>query len=100
MDYEFIDESEVEGVKRGRKTTVPNELVELLKSAPKGKAIVLREYAGDTADEVAYKRHKAKNTAMFRNAGKMAGLKVSTTWSPAGIPQVKLEAIASGKTRK
>ena len=87
MDFEFIDEGDIEGVKRGRKSTVPAELVEALRTAPKGKALVLRQYAGDvTAAD--YPQHKARHGATIRSAGKSAGVKVSVVWSPAGVPQV------------
>lgn len=92
MDFEFIDETDMESVKRGRKTTVPAELVEALASVPKGKVIKLTALAGDTTDTVAYKAHKANASATIRSAGKVAGVKVAISWSPAGVPQVKVSA--------
>lgn len=89
MDFEFIDEGEIESVKRGRKSTVPTELVELLAKVPVGKAVVLRDYAGDPSDE-GYKSYKASTSAMLRQAGKTAGVKVTIAWSPAGVPQIRL----------
>ena len=89
MDVEFIDENDIESVKRGRKTTVPQELVDLLKRVPKGKAIALKEYAHDPKAE-GYKSYKASTSSTIRNAGKVAGLKVSISWSPAGLPQVRV----------
>lgn len=101
MDFEFIDESEIESVKRGRKTTVPAELVDMVKTCPKGKAILMRKYAQDIADADEYKKNKARISAMFRKAGELAGVKVSTTWSPAGVPQLKVgNALKSGKSGK
>jgi len=101
MDFEFIDESEIESVKRGRKTTVPAELVDMVKTCPKGKVILMRAYAQDTSNPDEYKKNKARVSAMFRKAGELAGVKVSTVWSPAGVPQVKVEtAPKSGKSGK
>lgn len=89
MDFEFIDEGDIESVKRGRKSTVPAELVELLGKVPAGKAVALRELAGNPSDE-GYKSYKASTSAMLRQAGKLAGVKVTIAWSPAGVPQVRL----------
>jgi hypothetical protein len=93
MDFEFIDENEVESVKRGRKTTVPAELVKALATVPKGKVIKLTALAGDTTDAEAYKAHKASTSATIRSAGKQAGVKVAISWSPAGVPQVRVSVV-------
>lgn len=98
MDYEFIDENDIESVKRGRKSTVPTELVELLAKVPAGKAIVLRDYAGDPKHEE-YKSYKASTSAMLRQAGKSAGVKVTISWSPAGVPQIKLAKSKPAKSK-
>lgn len=97
MDYEFIDEGDMESVKRGRKSTVPQELIDLLATLPVGKACVLKDYAGDPTDE-GYKSYKATASATIRSAGKQAGVKVTISWSPAGVPQVRL-AKSSGKRK-
>lgn len=89
MDFEFIPEDEIQGVKRGRKSTVPAELVELMRKVPKGKAVILKEHALDPASED-YAKDKASKSAMLRTAGKQAGLKVSTVWTPSGVPQVRI----------
>lgn len=91
MDFEFIDEGDIQGVKRGRKSTVPTELVELFSKVPAGKAIRLTAFAGDPMDED-YKAHKAKHSATIRTAAKMAGVEVKTAWSPTGVPQVTVSA--------
>ena len=89
VDFEFIDESAIEAVSRGRKSNVPTELVEALRKLPKGKAIAIKVFACDptSAD---YKNDKASVSATIRSAGKQAGVKVSIGWSPAGVPQVKV----------
>lgn len=89
MDFEFISEDEIQGVKRGRKSTVPAELVELIRKVPKGQAVVLKDHALNPASET-YGKDKASKSAMIRTAGKQAGLKVSTVWTPSGLPQVRI----------
>lgn len=98
MDFEFIDENDIESVKRGRKSTVPTELVELLAKVPAGKAVALRDFAGNPSDED-YKSYKASVSAMLRQAGKLAGVKVTIAWSPAGVPQIKLAKSKPAKSK-
>lgn len=88
VDFEFIDESDIQAVSRGRKSNVPAELVEALAKMPKGKAVRIRDFALDpkSAD---YKNEKATVSATIRSAGKQAGVKVVIAWSPDGVPQVK-----------
>jgi hypothetical protein len=93
MEFEFIDENEIEAVRRGRKSTVPTELVEALRTMPKGKAVRVNQYALDPMSED-YKNDKASVSAVLRSAGKAAGVEVAISWSPLGVPQV------STKTRK
>lgn len=94
--FEIIDESEIVSVKRGRKSEVDSELVNLLKGLPKGKAIRATKYAfaNPEADAEGYKKHKASVSANMRNAGKSAGLKVNFSWSPDGIPQLTITTLA------
>lgn len=99
MDFEFIDESEIESVKRGRKSEVPAELVDTLtKALATGKAISLREYAGDPKS-AGYKSYKAKVGSMLRQAGVLAKVKVRTNWSPSGVPQVRVSKSAPAKSK-
>lgn len=88
MDFEFIDENEIEAVSRGRKSNVPTELVEALKKMPKGKAVRIKDFALDPKSDD-YKNDKASVSATIRSAGKQAGVKVVIAWSPDGVPQVK-----------
>lgn len=93
MDFEFIDENEIEAVRRGRKTTAPAELVKALGEMPKGKAVKVNLLAQDPTDPD-YKTNKATASATIRTAGKLAGVKVSIQWSPTGVPQVKTAPLA------
>lgn len=98
MDFEFIDESDIESVKRGRKSSVPPELVEAIKSLPMGKAVVVKTMALDPTDPD-YKSHKATVSATLRTAGRQAGTEVSISFTPKGVPQVKRRP-SKGKTKK
>ena len=91
MEFEFIDESDIEAVRRGRKSTVPQELVEAFRAMPKGKAIRVTDLALDPKSED-YKNDKASVSAILRSAGKQAGVEVTISWSPLGIPQVATKA--------
>lgn len=97
MEFEFIDEDDIESVKRGRKSAVPQELIDLVKSLPAGKACKLTEFAGDPADEE-YKTYKARINSTIHSAGKLAGVKLKINWSPAGVPQVRV-AKSSGRRK-
>lgn len=97
MDFEFIDEADIQAVKRGRKTTAPRELVEALTKLPKGKVLLVTQFALDPKAED-YKTKKATKTATLRKAGQLAGVEVSVVWSPAGVPQVCHSP--KGKTKK
>lgn len=89
MDFEFIDEDNIQSVKRGRKSQVPQALVDALSKMPTGKAVVIKTLALDPKDED-YKSRKATVSATIRQAGKQAGVEVAIAWSPAGVPQVKV----------
>lgn len=99
MDFEFIDENEIESVSRGRKSTVSPELVEAFRNAPAGKAVKIVMHAGDPRDAEAYLLHKASVSAMLRSAGKQAGKVARIVWSPAGVPQVTLSVPKPAKTK-
>jgi hypothetical protein len=88
IDFEIIDEADVEFVRRGRKSSVSPELVEMLKKLPKGKTAKITSMAGNPKNEKEYTTHKARISATLRSAGKQAGKKVKITWTPSGVPQV------------
>lgn len=98
MEFEFIEENEIEAVRRGRKSTVPAELVEAFRTLPKGKAVKVTDLALDPKSED-YKNDKASVSAIIRSAGKQAGVEVTISWSPLGIPQVstKTPKVKAGK---
>lgn len=88
MNYEFIDETDIESVKRGRKSSADPKLVDALRQLPEGKAVVVKDLALDPSDPD-YKSHKATVSAQIRSAGKQAGVEVSIAFTPTGVPQVK-----------
>lgn len=96
MEFEFIDENDIEAVRRGRKSTVPTELVEALRTMPKGKAMKVKGLAVDPKSED-FKNDKASTSAVIRSAGKLAGVKVAISWSPDGVPQVTTKTEKVGK---
>lgn len=96
MDFEFIDETDIESVKRGRKSSADPNLVEALRKLPEGKAVVVKDLALDPKDPD-YKSHKQTVSAQIRSAGKQAGLEVSISFTPAGVPQVKRRKKARAK---
>lgn len=99
MDFEFIDEGDMENVRRGRKSTVPQELVDALRAIPKGKVLAITAFTLDPKAED-YKNAKASTSAVIRSAGKQAGVKVSIAWSPKGFPQVSTSPLPAGKGKK
>ena len=98
MEFEFIEEGDIEAVRRGRKSNVPAELVEALRTMPKGKAVRIKDMAVDmkSAD---VKNEKASTSAVIRSAGKQAGVKVAISWSPEGVPQVTTKAEKATKSK-
>jgi len=91
VDFEIIDASDIVAVRRGRKSTVPPELVKVLKELPKGKAVRMTTMKCDPKS-ASFRNDKASRGATIRGAGKVAGVKVSIAWTPDGVPQVTVEA--------
>lgn len=89
MDFEIIDNSEVVAVKRGRKSTAPQELVKALATLTSGKSIRLGGYKCDPKSKD-FRNEKSSKGAVIRSAGKLAGVKVTIAWSPDGVPQVSV----------
>lgn len=98
MRFEYIDENEVEVVKRGRKSQVPTEVVEAIKNMPAGKVVKFTEFTLDPAD-ADYKNHKASLSSMLRQAGRSAGCEVRINYSTTGVPQVSKQT-SKKKTAK
>jgi hypothetical protein len=87
MQFEVINESEMQFISRGRKSTVAPELVEQIKKLAKGKAIAVTSMKV-TAKGNEAKTERARYGAQIRAAAKQAGRKVTIRWSVAGVPQI------------
>jgi len=99
MRFEYIDETEVEVVKRGRKSTVPAEVVDAIRNIPAGKVVKFTELTLNPSDED-YKNHKASLSAMLRQAGKQAGREVRIAFTPTGTPQVSVSTKKKATAKK
>ena len=87
-ETEFLDASEIEFVRRGRKSNIDPDLVNLLARLPKGKAVALNSLRQDPTHPD-YAGIKSRISAQVRSACKSAGLTDhSIRWSPSGVPQV------------
>ena len=85
--FEEIPENEAEFVSRGRKSNAPAELVKAIVGLKTGKVLRLSSFTVNPASKSA-KTDKARISAVIRSAGKLAGRKVSISWTLAGVPQV------------
>jgi hypothetical protein len=86
-DFEFIDESEVESTRRGRK---PNPAAIALSQGfanmAKGQTVRIARLTATTEGD------RIKNGNLIRSGATLAGRKVGIRWSPAGVPQVTIKA--------
>lgn len=92
MDFEFIEESEIESVKRGRKSLIIPELVQFLAKAKVGQTVKVPTFAIDSAivEALDKKNAKAKASATLRVQAKNAGWKkVTIIWDVNAVPFVK-----------
>jgi hypothetical protein len=87
IKLEVINESEMEFVSRGRKSNVPQALVDAIVKLPKGKVVRITSLKVDGASKTA-KTEKARVSAVIRQAGKQAGKVITIAWSKDGTPQV------------
>ena len=87
-DFDIFDAGDAEFVRRGRKASIDQKLVEALSKLPKGKAMALKSL-GQNPTAPTFANDKARIASQIRTACKLAGVKdFSILWSPAGVPQV------------
>ena len=87
-DFEIIELTEVEYVRRGRKSNVDPKVVDALTKLPKGKAIALTTMKQDPKSPT-YATDKARIASQIRTACRMANVEgYRILWSPPGVPQV------------
>lgn len=106
MEYEYIDENEIQAVKRGRKAQLDAEMITFLEKAKVGQIVKIRKMAVSSAllTELAnekdakvregivseIRKEKATNSAKIRTQAKGAGWKkVGIIWDVNGIPCAK-----------
>lgn len=87
FSFEFIGDDELEFTSRGRKSTVPPQLVEALRKLTPKQALKLTSFSVDMKSAKA-KTDKARYGAIIRSASKQANVTVSIMWSLSGVPQV------------
>jgi len=87
IKLEVINEDEMEFVSRGRKSNVPQALVDAISKLAKGKVARITSLKVDNTSKTA-KTDKARVSAVIRQAGKQAGKAVRIAWSQDGTPQV------------
>lgn len=87
-DFEIIEVSQVEFVKRGRKSTVSPALIEALRALPKGSALAIKSHKADPSAPN-FANEKSRLASQIRTACREAGLEgFRILWSPQGVPQV------------
>lgn len=89
FNFEEIPEDEAEFAKRGRKSNAPAELVKAISGLKPERVLLLTSFLVNPASPKA-KTDRAKFSAVIRSASKLAGRKVSISWTLKGVPQVKL----------
>jgi hypothetical protein len=87
MKFQIIEETALEFTPRGRKSNVEPELVEALKTLPKGKAVKITDMKLNPKTDT-FKTDKARVSATIRSAGKQAKVNVKIMWATDGTPQV------------
>jgi hypothetical protein len=95
MEFEFINEDEIESVKRGRKAIVIPELVAFMAKAKVGQIVKVSTFAlvgeFDTVEDK--KNAKATNASTIRSQAKLAGWNdLRITWDINNVPFAKRTA--------
>lgn len=90
MGFEFINEDEIQSVKRGRKATVIPEMVAFFQKAKVGQNVKIARFALEATIREEIVKEKAKKNATIKAQAKLAGWKnVSVKWDVTGIPVAK-----------
>lgn len=112
MDFEFIDENEIESVKRGRKAHIDNEMISFFQKMKIGQTVKIAKLAiapnlfvelakaiqSDNKEMIAeitaeIKKVKAKHSAMIRvQAQRSNWKKANIIWDKFGVPYAKRQA--------
>lgn len=86
-EFEFVNESELDFSRRGRKSQVSQALVTAISKMKKGQALKLSGMTVNPSSPKA-KTEKARISAQIRQAGRLAKRSIGIRWSVAGVPQV------------
>jgi hypothetical protein len=94
FNFEFINDDEIESVKRGRKAELIAEMVAFFAKAKVNQTVKVQILALDSAlDAESKKKMKATNSAKIRSHAKAANWgKVSISWDIHGVPFAKRKA--------
>jgi hypothetical protein len=88
-EFEIVDANSVNFAKRGRKSNTDPNLVEFLKTMPKGNTVAIRKMTLDPK-AVNYKIDKARVSSQIRVACEQANLDTyRIRWSTDGVPFVE-----------
>jgi hypothetical protein len=87
-EFEIVDPSTIEFVKRGRKASLNPNLIQALKALSKGQTIALKGLQ-QNPDSETYKNDKSRISSQIRSACESAGhKKYRINWTAQGIPCV------------
>lgn len=87
-DFEVVNASEIDFVKRGRKAEANPALIARLKTLQKGQTLAIKMMALDPNANT-YAKDKARISSQIRTACRLANLQAFTiNWNTAGIPHV------------
>lgn len=98
MEFEFIEENEMEFVKRGRKSNLDvnfvNNMKEQLKknnSVAKKQFVIVPSMAipSEMTDEKDIKNYKAKTSAILRGLAKQLGYGSEIRWHKGTVPAIR-----------
>jgi hypothetical protein len=87
-DFEIVDPTKIEFVRRGRKTNLDPKVLNAVKGLAKGQTLAIRMLAVDPASPD-FRNEKAKVSAQIRKACENAGHKKHRiNWTAQGVPCV------------
>jgi hypothetical protein len=88
-DFTIVNASEVAFIKRGRKSKLDDNLVQALRTLPKGKAIVLSGLRQNPND-AKYGNAKSRVSSNIRTACRAANMKSwQIKWAADGTPHIE-----------
>jgi hypothetical protein len=107
MQFEFINENEMEFAKRGRKSNLDEKFVNSVKemikkndSVAKKQFVIISSLAipSDLTDIKEIKNYKAKVAAMLRTLAKNLGYGSEIRWHKETVPAIRFTSV-KGKTK-